>query len=69
MIIGLVTYGQVLEHHLDIMGLAVALAIVTFAAQVTTTAISAYALDCFPKHAALASSWINFWRTTGVFTF
>jgi isoprenylcysteine carboxyl methyltransferase (ICMT) family protein YpbQ len=39
----------------------------SFAQVSSTTAISAYALDCFPHHAALSSSWINFWRTTGGF--
>lgn len=32
-----------------------------------TTVISAYVLDCFPQHAALASSCLNFWRVTGGF--
>ena len=62
----LVLYGQTLQHTLPVVGLAAAWAIMAFAQVSSTTAISAYALDCFPHHAALASSWINFWRTTGV---
>lgn len=63
----LVLYGQTLQHTLPVVGLAAAWAIMAFAQVSSTTAISAYALDCFPHHAALASSWINFWRTTGGF--
>ena len=37
----------------------------TFAMLAATTVISTYVLDCFPQHAALASSWLNFWRVTG----
>ena len=37
----------------------------TFAMLAATTVISAYVLDCFPQHAALASPWLNFWRVTG----
>jgi hypothetical protein len=33
----------------------------------TTVAISAYILDVFPQHAALASAWINAMRTIGGF--
>jgi hypothetical protein len=38
----------------------------SFAMLASTTAISAYVLDCFPGHAALASSWVNFWRVVGM---
>jgi hypothetical protein len=62
----MVLYGQTLQHGLPVIGLAAAWAIMSFAQVSSTTAISAYALDCFPHHAALASSWINFWRTTGM---
>jgi len=66
-IASLVLYGQTLQHTLPVIGLAAAWAIMAFAQVSSTTAISAYALDCFPHHAALASSWINFWRTTGMY--
>lgn len=65
-ICGMVLYGQTLYHTLPIISLAFAWGMLTFACVSGTTAISAYALDTFPYHAALTSSWINFWRTTGV---
>lgn len=61
----LIIYGQTLQKALPIVALAAAWALMAFAQVAATTAISAYALDCFPQHAALASSWINFFRTTG----
>jgi hypothetical protein len=63
----MVLYGQTLQKELPVIGLAAAWALMTFSQVASTTAISAYALDIFPHHAALASSWINFWRTTGGF--
>jgi len=63
----MVLYGQTLQKGLPVIGLSSAWALMTFAQVASTTAISAYALDIFPHHAALSSSWINFWRTTGVF--
>jgi hypothetical protein len=65
----MVLYGQTLYHELPIVSLAFAWGMMTFACVSGTTAISAYALDTFPHHAALTSSWINFWRTTGMITF
>jgi len=63
----MVLYGQVLQKSLPLTGLGAAWALMAFSQVASTTAISSYALDCFPHHAALASSWINFWRTTGGF--
>jgi hypothetical protein len=37
----------------------------SFAMLATTTLLSAYALDCFPGHAALAGVFLNIWRATG----
>ncbi|KUJ10142.1 MFS general substrate transporter [Mollisia scopiformis] len=59
--------GLTLQKQLPVIGLAAAWSLMAFAQVASTTAISAYALDVFPHHAALASSWINFWRTTGGF--
>lgn len=64
-ITALVLYGQTLQHELSWVGLAIGWGLESFAVLSGTVAISAYVLDCFPDHAALASSWINFWRTTG----
>jgi len=47
------------------IGVAFGWGLNTFAMLAATTVISAYVLDCFPQHAALASSWLNFWRVTG----
>lgn len=62
-----VLYGQVLQHSLHWIGIAFGWGLNTFAMLAATTVISTYVLDCFPQHAALASSWLNFWRVTGGF--
>ncbi|KZF25794.1 MFS general substrate transporter [Xylona heveae TC161] len=63
----LVLIGQCLERGLHWVGLAFGWAMYNVAAVTATVAISAYVLDCFPYHAALVSSIVNFWRTTGGF--
>lgn len=62
---GLLLYGQTLQHHLHWIGLAVGWAMYAGGFLAGTTIVSAYVLDSFPKHAAAASSWVNFWRTAG----
>jgi len=62
---GLILFGQTIQNHLSWVGIAFGWGMNTFSTLGTTTAISAYVLDCFPHHAALASSWINFWRVIG----
>jgi hypothetical protein len=64
----LVLYGQTLQHSLSWVGIAVGWGMNTFAVLAATTAVSAYVLDCFPGHAALASSWLNFWRVLGMYS-
>ena len=65
----LVLYGQTLQHSLSWLGIAFGWGMNSFAMLAATTAISAYVLDCFPGHAALASSWLNFWRVVGMYSF
>ena len=67
-IAAIVLYGQALAKALPLVALGAAWAFMVFAEVTATTAISAYLLDIFPHHAALASAWLNFWRTTGKFT-
>ncbi|EON61602.1 hypothetical protein W97_00817 [Coniosporium apollinis CBS 100218] len=67
-IIGLVVFGQSLQHHLHWIGVAFGWGLNCFSTLGTTVAISAYVLDVFPQHAALASSWINAFRVVGGFT-
>ena len=62
---GLVLLGQTLQHQLSWLGIAFGWGMNTFGLLVSATVIAAYVLDTFPDHASLASSWINFWRTTG----
>jgi hypothetical protein len=64
-IAGLVTYGQVLQHHKHWIGLAFGWGMNCFSTLGTTVAISAYILDVLPQHAALAAAWINAFRTVG----
>lgn len=63
----LILFGQGLQHALPWPILAVAWAMYTTAQLSATVAISAYCLDSFPMHSAIAASVINFWRTTGGF--
>jgi len=60
-----VLYGQTLQKELPLVGLGAAWSMMVFAEVVSTTAVSACLLNIFPHHAALASAWLNFWRTTG----
>ena len=60
-----VLYGQAIQHALHWIVLLLAWAFLTSGFIATTTAVSAYALDCFPFHASIVASIINFWRTTG----
>jgi hypothetical protein len=64
-IAAMVLYGQTLQKELPLVGLGAAWSLMVCAEVMSTTAISAYLLDIFPHHAALASAWLNFWRTTG----
>ena len=59
---GLILVGQTLQHTLSWMGLCLGWAFLVFAMVSATTAISAYCLDCFPKHASLVAAIINMWR-------
>ena len=68
-VVSLIIYGQVLQHSLSWVGIAFGWGMNSFGMLAATTAISAYALDCFPGHAALASSWVNFWRVVGMSCF
>jgi hypothetical protein len=65
-ICALVLIGQSLQNGLPWIALAIGWGMYLTAALITSTAISAYMLDCFPKHAALVSSITNFWRLTGM---
>jgi hypothetical protein len=64
----LVLCGQTLQHSLSWAGIVVGWGMNTFAVLAATTAVSAYVLDCFPGHAALASSLLNFWRVLGMYS-
>jgi hypothetical protein len=66
-IAGLVLFGQALQHHLPWYAIAIGWAMNCFSTLGTTTAVSAYLLDVLPQHAALASAWINAFRTVGTF--
>lgn len=61
----LVLYGQTLQHSLSWLGIAFGWGMNSFGMLAATTAVSAYILDVFPHHSALASAWSQFWRVTG----
>lgn len=68
-IIGLITFGETLQNHAPWIGLAFGWGMTCFSTLGVTVAISSYILDVFPQHAALASAWINTFRTVGKFCF
>jgi hypothetical protein len=59
---GLILFGQTLEHSMHWIGLLIGWAFLAFAVVSATTAVSAYCLDCFPKHASLIAAIVNMWR-------
>lgn len=65
---GLVLFGQTLAHHLSWAGLAVGWGMLCFCTLANMTVVSAYLLDCLPRHAALTGAWLNFARVVGGFT-
>lgn len=65
--VGLILYGEAIQHTLHWMVLLLAWAFMAFGMVATMTAVSAYCLDSFPHHASLVACIINFWRTTGGF--
>lgn len=67
-VVGLVVFGQTLQHQLSWVGLAFGWAMLCFSTLANMTAISAYLLDCLPHHAALTGAWLNFWRVIGGFS-
>ncbi|KAF2093009.1 MFS general substrate transporter [Rhizodiscina lignyota] len=66
-ILGLVILGESLQHKYHWIGLAFGWGLNCFSTLGTMVAISAYLLDVFPQQAALASAWINAFRTVGGF--
>ncbi|KAL2200153.1 major facilitator superfamily domain-containing protein [Corynascus similis CBS 632.67] len=66
--VGLVLFGQTLERHLSWVGLALGWAMLCFNTLANMTAVSAYLLDCLPRHAALTGAWLNFGRVVGGFS-
>lgn len=64
---GLVLFGEALQHGLHWISIEFAWSFIAFAMVAATTAVSAYTLDCFPNHASIVASIINMWRTTGGF--
>ena len=66
-IVGLVMFGQTFQHELHWAVAAVGWLIYVVGQVSVTVAISAYCLDCSPKHSTIVASLISFWRTTGGF--
>jgi hypothetical protein len=62
MVPGLVLVGQTLEHQLHWAGVAFGWAIYIFGAMISSVAITAYALDCYPNASGEIGAWLNFFR-------
>lgn len=67
MVIGIVVLGFALENAWHYMVAAVGWGLYVFGIMVTTTAITAYNLDCYPEGSGEVAAWLNFSRTTGGF--
>ncbi|KAK5125891.1 hypothetical protein LTR08_005112 [Meristemomyces frigidus] len=64
---GLVVLGFALENGWHYMIAAFAWGLFVFGIMLTTVAITAYNLDCYPEGSGEVAAWLNFARTTGGF--
>ncbi|KZT37208.1 putative MFS transporter [Sistotremastrum suecicum HHB10207 ss-3] len=64
---GLVVLGFALQRDWHFMVTAVGWGLYVFGIMVTTVALQAYMLDCYPEGSGEVSGWLNFGRTTGGF--
>jgi hypothetical protein len=67
MLVGLVLIGQCLENQWHFMATSVTWGSYVFAVMVTSVALSAYCLDCYPEASGEVSAWLNNSRTIGGF--
>ncbi|OAL19027.1 hypothetical protein AYO22_10356 [Fonsecaea multimorphosa] len=67
MVPGLVLLGQSFEHLLHWLGVAFGWGIYIFGAMLSSVAITAYALECYPQASGEVSAFINFMRVMGGF--
>ncbi|TKA70092.1 hypothetical protein B0A55_08026 [Friedmanniomyces simplex] len=67
MVTGLIVLGFALERGWHYMIAAVGWGLYVFGIMLTTVAITAYNLDCYPEGSGEVAAWINFARTTGGF--
>ncbi|KIW21288.1 hypothetical protein PV08_01868 [Exophiala spinifera] len=68
MVCGLLTYGLTLNYGKSWVGLAFGWIMVNIGLVGSMVAITAFALDKYPTHAAVVSAIINMWRTCGGFS-
>ncbi|KXT08942.1 hypothetical protein AC579_9529 [Pseudocercospora musae] len=67
MVTGIVVLGFALEEKWHYMIAALGWGFYVFGIMVTTVALTAYCLDCYPEGSGEVAAWINFARTTGGF--
>ncbi|RDL33009.1 Uncharacterized protein BP5553_08448 [Venustampulla echinocandica] len=67
MIVGLVGLGFALENEYHYMATSVLWGLYVFGIMVTTVALNAYNLDCYPEASGEVSAWLNLSRTIGGF--
>lgn len=67
LITGLVLFGFSLEKEYHYMVLSVSWAIYIFGIMITTVAVQAYNLDCYPEGSGEVAAWVNMVRTLGGF--
>lgn len=67
MVSGLIVLGFALENGWHYMIAALGWGLYVFGIMITTVAITAYNLDCYPEGSGEVAAWLNFARTTGGF--
>lgn len=67
MVAGLLVLGFAIEGGWHYMLAAFGWGFYVFGIMITTVAITAYCLDCYPEESGEVGPWLNFARTTGGF--
>jgi len=67
MVIGLAMLGQSLGNEWHYMATSVFWGLYVFGVMITTVALNAYVLDCYPEASGEVAAWLNFARVLGGF--
>lgn len=67
MIAGIVLLGFALQYGYHYMITALGWGLYVFGIMITTVAVNAYGVDCYPEGSGEVAAWLNMARTTGGF--